>query len=141
MYCISETSTTDRRLQSQLAAEHAHVYRQTALLLCSICFHLFTSVVAWYHILFRLSDKMFCPSLLLSFFFLYSSLCLPFFFVVSVKFLVCPIMSDSFMLKNNLSISVFWAQTVDHALIYFSSLLFLSLSPASHRPFYFGMPP
>lgn len=111
-----------RRLQSQLATKHPHIYSRTftthaytpssSALLClfpSLHIHVVcVSITAWYHILFLLSDKNLCPSTSLLFLSLHTASAIHVFHLstVSVNFVLCPIMSQSFMLKNDLCLSL-----------------------------------
>lgn len=135
-----EASATDWRLQSQLAAKHTHIYSHTVTTHAysfSALLYLFpplhTHVLCFHHRLvsyfYFFCQKRFSVPLLLSFFFLFSLLRsrLPSFHGVCEFCSVSHNVTFIHAHEQSLSFSVFWTQTVDHALIYFSSLLFLPL--------------
>lgn len=151
-------SMTDWRLHLQLPPKHSHIKSKQSQhmhtwLFCSALFVSTSSRSLCLHhhlvsyFLFPLSDKIFCPSAF-SLFSLSSSLSSAL-SALSVSFVsVSHTVSFTRAHKWSPSFFVFWTQTVDHALIYFSSLLFLppcslstlSLSPALYPSFWFGLP-
>lgn len=128
---------------------HIHL----ALLLCSLFppLHIHVvcvSITAWNHIFISSVRQDFLSLYFSPFFFLFT---LPqsqssHLSMVSVNFILCPIMSHSFMLKNNLCLfclldSDSWPCINLLLVTSVSPCLFLSLSPALHRTFYFDLPP
>ena len=116
-----------------------HMHTHLALLLCSLFFHLLTFMLSVFpsslgFIFDFLGHRRFSASFSLLLLSLHTASVMYSIF----SWCLC-ISSHSFILRNDLSFSVFWTQTVDHALIYFSSLLFLlvcfSLPLALHHPF------
>lgn len=103
---------------TQLKQTHRHI----ALLLCSICFHLSTLMLSLFPsplgIIFCFLSTRFSVPLLLSW--------LPSLHIVSELSCVSHDVSIIHAHKRSVFLCL-WTQTVDHALIYFSSLLFLPL--------------
>lgn len=107
-----------------------HIHIHLALLLCFYSFHLFTFMLSVFPSLLGIIFYFFFQtrfSVPLLFPFSSPQSCLPSFHGFCEFCFVSHKGTFIYAHKRSLSFSVFWTQTVDHALIYFSSLLFLPL--------------